>query len=153
MALDSLIAAKFLCKSSEWTISHLQLQKMLYIIHMVFLGDEGRKLVNDNFEAWNLGPVLPNVYHRFKIFSSDNIYNAYSIADISEDIKDKKEQKKLEEGVVALKKASAAQLVNVTHWENGAWAKNYKDGERGIVIPNEDIAEEYQERYVKKTTP
>ncbi|MGZ5135866.1 MAG: Panacea domain-containing protein, partial [Flavitalea sp.] len=47
-------------------ISNLKLQKLLYYMqgyHLAFFGD---KLFEDNLEAWTYGPVVPDVYHRFK---------------------------------------------------------------------------------------
>ena len=41
---------------------------------------------------------------------------------------------------------STNRLVAITHWENGAWAKHYVPGERGNIIPNEDIKQEWEDR-------
>lgn len=46
---------------------------------------------------------------------------------------------------------SASKLIAITHWEEGAWARNYIPGSRGIVIPQEDIIAEYEKR--KKPSP
>jgi hypothetical protein len=37
------------------------------------------------------------------------------------------------------------QLVEITHWRKGAWAKHYVPGLKGTVIPDESIKEEYEE--------
>ena len=38
------------------------------------------------------------------------------------------------------------ELVNITHWRNGAWAKNYVAGKKGTKIPDSDIRDEYTAR-------
>ena len=40
----------------------------------------------------------------------------------------------------------AAELVAITHWKDGAWAKNYRAGSHGIPIPDADIFDEYRRR-------
>jgi uncharacterized phage-associated protein len=47
-------------------ISNLKLQKLLYYIqgyHLAFFDDV---LFKEDLEAWTYGPVVPDVYHRFK---------------------------------------------------------------------------------------
>jgi len=40
----------------------------------------------------------------------------------------------------------AGSLVEITHWEGGAWAKNYIPGAKGVEIPDDDIEREYHDR-------
>lgn len=47
-------------------ISNLKLQKLLYYIQGYHLAFFNEKLFDENLEAWTYGPVVPNVYHRFK---------------------------------------------------------------------------------------
>ena len=37
MSIDVLQAAKYLAQKSGWDLTHLELQKMIYLAHMVFL--------------------------------------------------------------------------------------------------------------------
>ena len=68
MAVSSITAGRYACKMSGWTITNLKLQKILYIAHMVYVGrTDGTVLIDEMFEAWDFGPVLPNLYHRVKI--------------------------------------------------------------------------------------
>jgi uncharacterized phage-associated protein len=55
-------------------ISNLKLQKLLYYaqgFHMAL--NSGRKLFRDPIYAWAHGPVVHEVYHRFKHFGSKGI--------------------------------------------------------------------------------
>lgn len=71
MAITTRQATKLICNISGWSVSNLQLQKILYISHMYNLGvTEGDPLITDNFEAWDYGPVIPTLYHEVKGFGS-----------------------------------------------------------------------------------
>ncbi len=63
MTIDVLQAAKYLAKRSKWEYSNLELHKILYIAHMIYLGDERYPLLEAKFEAWNYGPVIPYLYY------------------------------------------------------------------------------------------
>ena len=61
MELSTYIVSK--CIKEDCPISNLQLQKILYYIQKAFL-DRGDRAFSDNIEAWQFGPVVPNVYRR-----------------------------------------------------------------------------------------
>lgn len=143
MTVPALAAAKRLCEQSGWSISNLELQKILYIAHMFYLGKHGAPLVLGHFEAWDYGPVHPTVYHKAKIFGSEPVENIFhAVGSIAES----EVVATLDEAVKVLSDHRPGRLVAITHWDRGAWAKHYLPGERGCVIPNEDILREYQDR-------
>lgn len=143
MAVPALAAAKRICEQSGWSLSNLELQKILYVAHMFHLGRHAESLVSGHFEAWDYGPVHPTVYHKAKIFGSSPVENIFhSVRDSMGD----EEAKTLDEATDALSDHRPGRLVAITHWEKGAWARNYSPGNRGHVISNEDILEEYRER-------
>jgi|GEM_PF-6636616 len=58
MAVHALSAARAICELRDWEVSNLELQKILYIAHMVYLGEtDSHPLIKENFEAWDYGPV------------------------------------------------------------------------------------------------
>src|SRR5690349_17777324 len=75
MAITAAAALRRLCELKQWTITNLEAQKLLYFAHMIALGrSKGhRPLVQGHFQAWDLGPVLPDAYHRAKIFGNKPI--------------------------------------------------------------------------------
>ena len=75
MAISVLSAAKHMGQFSAWTLTHLELQKLLYLSHMIYLGSHGKPLISGSFEAWAYGPVHPDLYHKAKIFGSDPVEN------------------------------------------------------------------------------
>ena len=63
MTTSVLTVAKRLGEQSDWSLSNLAMQKLSYIAHMVHLASfDGEPLVFGNFEAWDLGPVHPQLY-------------------------------------------------------------------------------------------
>jgi uncharacterized phage-associated protein len=143
MSVNTYSAARRICERSDWRVTNLSLQKILYLIHMVNLGRNGKPLIATTFEAWDYGPVVPGLYHRVKIFGDRSIqdifFGAPSLEGSSETII-------INEGCDWLLTKKPAELVAMTHWKDGAWAKNYVPGVRGIAIPTSDIIAEYNAR-------
>jgi len=141
MTVSVLSAAKRLAAQSSWSLSNLELQKILYLAHMFHMGrNNGEPLVSGLFEAWDFGPVHPSLYHRAKVFGSDPVENVfYDIPDLPEG----PEREIVHEAYESLGSVGPGRLVSATHKKGGAWDKNYIPGARNIVIPNEDILAEY----------
>jgi uncharacterized phage-associated protein len=143
MPVSAISAAKRLCSQSNWTLTNLKLQKLLYIANMVHLGEEGRPLIDGSFEAWDYGPVVPEVYRQVKAFGSDPIANIFRLIP---DLPEGTERAALDDTLHSLGTETAGKLVAITHWEKGAWAAHYTPGQRGILIPNVAIANEFSSR-------
>lgn len=143
MAISVLSAAKHMGGFSRWTLTHLELQKLLYLSHMMYLGTYKKPLVKGSFEAWAYGPVHPVLYHKAKIFGSDPVEDIifYDCPDIEIGKKTK-----IMDRMVDKLGQSGARLIAITHWQKGAWAKNYRPDTRHCIIPNSDILEEYRAR-------
>lgn len=141
MTVNVLAAAKHMAKRSNWTLSNLQLQKLIYLAHMFHLGRTGEPLVYGSFEAWDYGPVHPQLYHAVKMFGSGAVSDVFPL---TENIDGRPEAAILDEAYVALGHARPGQLVNATHKKGGAWDNNYIPGTRGCIIPNGEILGEFQ---------
>lgn len=145
MAIHPLTAAKWVCVERDWGATNLEINKTLYIAQLAFLGRNGgvEPLVSEHFQAWDYGPVLPTVYHRAKAFGNgpvQDVFHSFPAKD------DSLECKIICETVAGLRDKTPGELVAITHWEDGAWAKHYRSGAKGIVIPNSEIFREYQLR-------
>jgi uncharacterized phage-associated protein len=144
MPVSALSAARTLCEARNWRISNLELQKLLYIAEMYLLGLTGHSLINEDFEAWDYGPVVPEVYSRARGFGKGPVPNVFHwVPPIPAN---SPERSFLFDLAAQTKKFSAGQLVNITHWPGGAWAAHYRPGEHGIKIPKIDILKEYRDR-------
>lgn len=144
MAIPVLAAAKRLGEQSGWSLSNLEMQKLLYLAHMYCLGGRNRPLVDGYFEAWDYGPVHPVLYHRVKIFGKSPVENVFhAISDLNPATPD---VDLLDQSVKQFAHAAPGRLVAITHWDEGAWAKCYHPGARHVIIPNEVIRQEYIDR-------
>ena len=58
------------CLDHNVPITNLKLQKLLYFVQGEYSRVKGTRMIADDFYAWQLGPVVPNVYAEYSIFSS-----------------------------------------------------------------------------------
>lgn len=66
------------CTVEQHPISNLQLQKILFYIQKAFLESNMLAFI-DEFEAWQFGPVVPEVYYLYCGFGSLCIRMKYQI--------------------------------------------------------------------------
>lgn len=57
----------------EESMSNLKLQKILYYIQAAFLVEKNKKCFNEAIIAWEFGPVIPEVYQKYKIYGRRGI--------------------------------------------------------------------------------
>ena len=53
------------CKEINQPVTNLQLQDILYHIQKRTLANSNRPAFYDDFEAWQTGPVVPNIYYKY----------------------------------------------------------------------------------------
>lgn len=144
MAISIDSAARRICQIGDWQVTNLQLQKILYLSHMYHMGlHHGRRLVDASFEAWDYGPVLPALYKRVAMFGSRPIQDIFRL---EPDVEEGPELDSIGRAAPALVSRPAAELVSMTHISEGAWARHYRPGIRGLIIPDADIFNEYRTR-------
>lgn len=61
------------CHQHGFIITNLKLQKLLYFLQGENCRIRHIRLISDDFFAWQLGPVIPEVYYEFAIYSSSVI--------------------------------------------------------------------------------
>lgn len=54
-------------------ITNLRLQKLIYYVQAWYLVREKTALFEQDFEAWMHGPVIPELYHKYKKYGSNPI--------------------------------------------------------------------------------
>lgn len=143
--LDS--AAKYLCAQSGWTLSNLELQKLLYLAQVEHAARHaGEPLVEATFQAWDYGPVIPVLYRRLKMFG------AGAVRDVFRDARKIREGSPSEASLRStweqFGSVDPGELIEVSHWEKGAWAARYEPGIREVRITQRDIAAEARNRAV-----
>ncbi|PAF50429.1 type II toxin-antitoxin system antitoxin SocA domain-containing protein [Helicobacter sp. 13S00477-4] len=140
--MEALRVARYIinkCIELEKPISNLPLQKIIYFVHIGFLKKTGKQLITDkDFEAWQWGPVIRDVYHEYRIFGS----NALSIPEEDSNLDlDKSEKEIVDKIIDESTELPPWELVKRSHNPQGAWIKVYKEGSKNI-IPSELIEEE-----------
>ncbi len=136
-------------------ISQMKLQKMIYFAQGIHLAIHGRALIKDAIQAWKFGPVIPDVYHDYKLYGSSPINDfKWTISTkyfLSDGILSELDATALETINMtwdALKDWNAIQLSNWTHLEGSPWQKLYKDGVSDITIPQQ-LMQEYFKQYLR----
>lgn len=123
------------CNSQNKTISNLKLQKILYFIQAEFLVNANQPCFPEQIEAWDFGPVVPEVYHEYKIYGSANIpYFRRLESPIAISTQDRE---MIDDMVDECNKYSASALVEITHHQS-PWMEAYKPGCNN-VITNDSI--------------
>lgn len=134
--IDALTLAKYIvskCVQDDCPISNLQLQKILYYIQICFLRKTGAPAFHEDIEAWQFGPVVPEVYYHFCGFGAMPIFSTYEIMfplENKEDIDLIVEEKRV---------LKPWDLVEETHKPDGAWSKVYRNGEGNHEIIPVDL--------------
>lgn len=111
------------------SVSNLRLQKLLYYIQAQFLVSKGEECFADRIEAWDFGPVIPNVYHVFKFFGSLEI--PVSLANKRAPIYADDEQL-INDMLDYCARYSTSSLVYRTHNQK-PWIDARKKGKNGVI--------------------
>ena len=136
MAYKAIDIAKYIidkCTTDKHPISNLQLQKILYYVQKSFL-EYDSVAFDDDFEAWQFGPVVPEVYYRYCGFGSTGIRMKY-------DTNIQKNYSAVINPIVEKKrKLDPWYMVEDTHKTGKAWDSVYRNGiGNHCVIPKELI--------------
>lgn len=110
------------CIDDGHPISNLQLQKILYYIQKDFLCRDDIAFL-DEIEAWQFGPVVPNVYYYYCGYGAMPISSAHEMFNI-----EPKDENVINTIVEKKRCLDPWTLVAETHKSNGAWAQVYKGG-------------------------
>lgn len=123
------------CVLDGCPISNLQLQKILYYIQKEYVNNNTLAF-SDEIEAWQFGPVVPNVYYHFCGFGAMPITITYNQAETIMSC-----DKEIIDPIIESKRMlNPWDMVEETHKPGGAWDKIYKGGlGNRQVIPTELI--------------
>lgn len=146
------------CNEKGYGISNLKLQKILYFVQTDFLVNSisHEPCFAEKIEAWNFGPVVPDIYHEYKEYGAANIPSIKEYLDFSEGVWNgrkvqfnktaisSEDQIKINETVDSCSRYSATQLVHITH--NQAPWRNAYNRYQNSEIKNEEIRNYFVER-------
>ena len=129
------------CKEKGYPISNLRLQKVLYFVQADFLINRDIPCFMESIEAWDFGPVVPEVYHKYKIFGSSMI-PSFICGSIAEKIRTL-DKEMINEIVDLCAGKSTSELVDITHQQE-PWKNAYRKYCNNIIT-NESIRKYFTE--------
>ena len=116
------------CNNHSIRITNLKLQKLLYFLQGEIVKQTGIKLIREDFYAWQLGPVIPEVYNAFSMYSSSTIPKQELNISIDPQL-----VKHIEVVLLKYAKRSTWDLVDLSHCQD-PWKYNYQIfGDRAII--------------------
>ncbi|MBF0035773.1 SocA family protein [Citrobacter freundii] len=136
------VADYFLSKGEENgdLISNLKLQKLAYYAQGFSLVLLGKTLFDEPIEAWMHGPVVPDLYHKYKEYGNQGlpVPGRVDFERFSDDERDL-----LDEVFNVYGQFSAWKLRNMSH-EESPWQTTYVEGESSKEIDPGVMAEFFQ---------
>lgn len=137
----------FLAREAGTAITPMQLLKHVYLCHGWTLGLRRQPLLEDSVEAWQYGPVVPWVYHKYKTFKSSPITDTPLQAPSCFSPDESTIMKQVWEGY---RKFNGIQLSSITHANGSPWDVTVKTAGLGATISN-DIIEDYYRQLSSKS--
>lgn len=115
---------------------NVRLNKYLFLSQVVYLAKYEKKLFDDNFVAYDNGPVIKEIINEYPLISSRN-----ENVEISDEIKEF-----LDKIYDSLINASYDELIEITH-EDPEWIRLSKDTYNAPIMNLEKNIDEYKQRY------
>lgn len=143
MACPSTVVAREildLSRSSGRPLTPLELIKLTYLAHGWSLAFRGEPLVSEAAQAWQYGPVFPELYHSLKSFRANPVSHVpHSVAEAGAGCELDPVEKSLIQSVYeAYKSFNGVQLSSLTHQPNTPWDQAWRQG-RNSTISNDVI--------------
>ncbi len=137
-------------------LTHMQLQKLVYITHGWHLAVTARPLISETVEAWKYGPVIPELYELLKQFGREPVTAPLAWWDYEAGARrttvprfPKESQEVIDRVWGAYKHLNGLQLSTLTHQKGTPWyvtaGELPEHKRRGLVIPERLIQEHYVE--------
>lgn len=129
--------------------ARLNLCRILFYADMTHIGEHGLSFLHESPEATTLGPLHPRLYD---LSRKSWLFQTQRYEPLRADA-----ARHIDNACAQLGPLTAGQIVAVTHWKGGAWAKRYGPSnlklERGTIISIRDLAEEYSTRCHEVSKP
>ena len=129
-AIDLAKYIVYKANQSGRSITHLKLQKILYYLQGEFLKEFGRPLFFENIEAWQYGPVVPEVYYHYVPYGALNLYSENDEGSVISALSSE-EQGCINRVLDDKLKYSASALVSAAHKER-PWLEQFESVRDGL---------------------
>ncbi|MFC6465146.1 Panacea domain-containing protein [Marinilactibacillus sp. GCM10026970] len=134
------------------SMSHLKLQKLLYLAYADYLSRYKEPLFKDDIVSYKYGPIVEKVYQLFKKYGAEEITDSEKYAFCVKDtvvpplLMKLSNSNKGEEAIESIlntidhyESYTANQLVTLTHSKDSPWSKTYSTDQKNTVIIDENI--------------
>jgi uncharacterized phage-associated protein len=140
-----------MAKDSSETLSPMKLQKLVYYAQGWYAGYTNERLIDEEVEAWQYGPVLPSLYAEFKEFGSSPItrkayeWKSFKRSEVAT-VQDETVRAFLSSVWNAYSKYTAIALSEFTHAVGGPWdqIRRSKPGVNNADIPFELLQKHFK---------
>ena len=145
-AHSPLAVARFIVAEAEnrgFALTPMKLLKIAYLAHGWMLGIHGIPLVRGPIEAWQHGPVFPELYDAVKHLGAQEV----TLADLPErktEVFEAEAVEMMKDAVDRYGPLSTAELASLSDATSSPWELTYRKGGRRRRIPIELIKFYYQ---------
>lgn len=135
-----------LAQKSNTSITQLGLMKRVYIAYGFCLAMLDKSILDERFdrvEAWRYGPVIPSVYHSFKLYREKPITEKTVIMDwddqkgeahyVTPELEDEDVKKIVEFVWNRYRGFTDSDMVSLTHREGTPWSSCYVPGMNAVI--------------------
>lgn len=121
-------------------LTQMKLQKVVFFAHGYHLARYGEPLIQEKFQAWKFGPVVPSIYQDYKLYGSRPIIDTRLLTHTPDFVTlDEMAQEAINYTWKVTKGLSAETLSNWTHQPNSPWSEVYNPNDWAIPIRDERI--------------
>lgn len=145
---DAINVAKLVineCAAEGHPVTNLKLQKILYFMWLDWYKERKEPLFDNEIQAWHFGPVIPEVYRRYRRFVADPIKK-----DDEEDQIPESDARPLRELARKYNERPIGDLIEESHREGSPWARVGGDSMLYTKIDRELMIDESERcRYLR----
>lgn len=129
----------------NYPVTQMKLQRMVYFAHGYHLAKYKKPLVNEVFQAWKFGPVLPSMYRTYVLYGPNPIFDTRKVEagekllDLSQ--LDAKAQDAINTTWKFTHRLPASQLSAWAKKPDSPWAKTYLFDTESMPMDNQVISE------------
>lgn len=151
VAHSAIAVARFLLIESErqgFPMTPMKLLKIVFLAHGWMLGLYRIPLVRGPLEAWQYGPVFPELYHAVKHLGAQPVKASDLESEKPKKDFDPEARKVMLDAVGRYGPLSASRLSRLTHAPSSPWELTYREGRRHARMSN-DLIEFYYRKMLE----
>lgn len=133
-----------IAKARGKVLTPMQLVKLTYIAHGWSLALRNKDLFRNRIEAWQYGPVIPDLYHATKMYGRNPI-PPHAVGDAEHIRVDGDDMAFLTDVFGKYGHLDGITLSYLTHQAGTPWTQVYSRGVRNAEIPDDLICQHYRE--------